>query len=73
MQEQDRDVLRESVRVLDQASMEVKVPGLVKALGLDGILKSQVSRMCQKLSTVVEPSRTRRLTEDYPYIWVDAT
>ena len=50
-----------------------KVDELVKALGLDGISKSQVSRMCQELDAVVEPFRTRQLTEEYPYLWVDAT
>ena len=50
-----------------------KVDELVKALGLDGISKSQVSRMCQELDTVVESFRTRQLTEEYPYLWVDAT
>ena len=50
-----------------------KVDELVKVLGLDGISKSQVSRMCQEFDTVVEPFRTRQLTEEYPYIWVDAT
>ena len=46
---------------------------LVKALGLDGISRSKVSRMCQALDTVVEPFRTRPLTAEYPYLWVDAT
>ena len=50
-----------------------KVDELVKALGLDGISKSQVSRICQELDAVVEPFRTRQLTEEYPYLWVDAT
>jgi transposase-like protein len=50
-----------------------KVDELVKALGLDGISKSQVSRMCQELDAVVEPFRTRRLADAYPYVWVDAT
>ena len=50
-----------------------KVDELVKALGLDGISKSQVSRMCQELDTVVEPFRTRQLADEYPYVWVDAT
>ena len=35
---------------------------------------SQLSRMCQELDTVVEPFRTRQMTEEYPYYtWVDAT
>ena len=50
-----------------------KVDELVKALGLDGISKSQVSRICQELDAVVEPFRTRQLTAEYPYLWVDAT
>ena len=50
-----------------------KVDDLVKALGLDGISKSQVSRMCQELDTVVEPFRTRPLSAEYPYLWLDAT
>ena len=50
-----------------------KVDELVKALGLDGISKSQVSRICQELDAVVEPFRTRRLEAAYPYVWVDAT
>ena len=38
-----------------------KVDELVKALGLDGISKSQVSRICQELDAVVAAFRTRRL------------
>jgi putative transposase len=50
-----------------------KVDELVKALGLDGISKSQVSRICQELDAMVEAFRTRRLTSESPYLWVDAT
>jgi putative transposase len=50
-----------------------KVDDLVKALGLDGISKSEVSRMCAELDPVVEAFRTRPLTGEYPYLWVDAT
>ena len=46
---------------------------LVKALGLDGISKSQVSRLCEELDTEVERFRTRKLEGNSPYIWVDAT
>src|SRR5712671_6909804 len=46
---------------------------LVKALGLDGISKSQVSRLCQELDTEVERFRNRKLEGNYPYIWLDAT
>src|SRR3984893_13675403 len=50
-----------------------RVDDLVKALGLDGISKSQVSRLCEELDTEVERFRTRKLDGNYPYIWLDAT
>ena len=46
---------------------------LVKALGLDGISKSQVSRLCEELDAEVERFRNRKLEGKYPYIWLDAT
>src|ERR671932_1422937 len=46
---------------------------LVKALGLDGSSKSQVSRLCQELDAEVERFRTRTLEGPYPYCWLDAT
>jgi putative transposase len=49
------------------------VDDLVKALGLDGISKSQVRRLREELDTEVERFRTRKLDRNYPYIWVDAT
>jgi transposase-like protein len=50
-----------------------RVDELVKALGLDGISKNQVSLLCQELDTEVERFRTRKLEGTYPYVWVDAT
>ena len=50
-----------------------KVDELMKALGLDGVSKSEVSRICGELDPLVEAFRTRALTTDYPYIRVDAT
>jgi transposase-like protein len=50
-----------------------RVDDLVKALGLEGISKSQVSRVCADLDGVVERFRTRRLEGRYPYLWLDAT
>jgi putative transposase len=50
-----------------------KVDDLVKALGLDGISKSQVSRLCEALDVEVERFRSRRLEGEYPYVWLDAT
>src|SRR5450756_277829 len=50
-----------------------KVDDLVQALGMNGISKSQVSRICQELDAEVERFRTRKLEGDYPYVWLDAT
>lgn len=50
-----------------------KVDDLVKALGLDGISKSEVSRICAELDPVVEAFRTRPLVGEHPYVWLDAT
>jgi putative transposase len=50
-----------------------RVDDLVQALGMNGISKSQVSRLCQELDGEVERFRTRKLEGDYPYVWLDAT
>ena len=50
-----------------------KVDELVRVLGVDGISKSEVSRICAELDTAVEAFRARPLTGEYPYVWVDAT
>lgn len=50
-----------------------RVDELVQALGMQGISKSQVSRLCQELDGEVERFRTRRLEGPYPYVWLDAT
>jgi len=49
-----------------------KVDALVKALGLSGIDKSKVSRICKELDQAVEQFRQRELQESYPYVWLDA-
>jgi putative transposase len=50
-----------------------KVDDLMRALGLDGISKSEVSRICGELDTAVAAFRTRALTSEHRYLWVDAT
>ena len=49
-----------------------KVDDLLKALGLTGIDKSKVSRICKELDDVVEQFRNRPLEGEYPYLWLDA-
>jgi putative transposase len=51
-----------------------RVEDLVEALGVDGLSKSQVSRICAALDTEVEAFRNRSLADmAYPYLWLDAT
>jgi len=49
-----------------------KVDDLVQALGLSGVDKSRVSRICRELDGVVEQFRQRPLEGTYPYGWLDA-
>jgi len=50
-----------------------KVDALIKALGLEGISKSQVSRICAELDADIERFRTRPIEQPVPYLWLDAT
>ena len=50
-----------------------RVDDLVRALGLEGISKSQVSRLCAELDGEVARFRGRRLEGPHPYVWLDAT
>ena len=50
-----------------------KVEDLVQAMGLEGISKSEVSRICARLDGQVEAFRGRPLVGRYPYLWLDAT
>src|SRR6266545_1681697 len=50
-----------------------RVDDLVQALGMNGISKSQVSRICEGLDAEVEQFRSRGLEGSYPYVWLDAT
>jgi transposase-like protein len=49
------------------------VDDLVKALGMDGISKSQVSRLCEELDEKVHAFLERPIEGDWPYLWIDAT
>lgn len=50
-----------------------KVADLLRAMGLEGVSKSEVSRICQALDEQVDVFRNRPLTQRYPYLWLDAT
>ena len=49
-----------------------KVDRLVEQMGLRGLSKDQVSRMCRGLDEQVELFRARPLEGAYPYLWLDA-
>ncbi|HLI11592.1 MAG TPA: IS256 family transposase [Alphaproteobacteria bacterium] len=49
------------------------VDDLVKAMGMTGISKSQVSRLCEEIDERVKAFLNRPLEGDWPYLWIDAT
>ena len=49
------------------------VDELVKALGMTGISKSQVSRLCEDIDERVGAFLSRPIEGDWPSIWIDAT
>jgi transposase-like protein len=49
------------------------VDDLVKAMGMTGISKSEVSRLCGEIDERVQAFLDRPLEGDWPYLWLDAT
>jgi transposase-like protein len=49
------------------------VDDLVKAMGMSGISKSQVSRLCGEIDDKIQTFLNRPLEGDWPYVWLDAT
>jgi len=49
------------------------VDELVKAMGMTGISKSQVSRLCGEIDDKVHTFLNRPLEGEWPYLWLDAT
>ena len=49
------------------------VDDLVKAMGMSGISKSQVSRLCEEIDDKVKAFLGRPIEGDWPYLWIDAT
>jgi len=49
------------------------VDDLVRALGMDGVSKSEVSRLCEEIDDKVKPFLGRPIEGDWPYVWLDAT
>ena len=49
------------------------VDDLVKAMGMTGISKSQVSRLCEEIDERVNAFLSRPIEGEWPYLWIDAT
>ena len=49
------------------------VDDLVKAMGMEGISKSQVSRLCGEIDERVQSFLTRPIEGEWPYVWLVAT
>jgi putative transposase len=49
------------------------VDDLVKAMGMEGISKSQVSRLCAEIDERVQTFLHRPIEGEWPYLWLDAT
>jgi putative transposase len=50
-----------------------KVDDLVRALGMEGVSRSEVSRICAELDAEVKAFRERPIEQAHPYLWLDAT
>src|SRR5215469_4690367 len=49
------------------------VDDLVTAMGMSGVSKSQVSRLCGEIDDKIKTFLDRPLEGDWPYLWIDAT
>jgi transposase-like protein len=63
--------------VIQEASIQGvstrSVDELVKALGMSGISKSQVSRLCEEIDDRVKAFLDRPIEGNWPYLWLEAT
>ncbi len=50
-----------------------RVDDLVQAMGLSGISKSTVSKLCKDIDERVQAFLDRPLSGEWPYLWLDAT
>jgi putative transposase len=50
-----------------------RVDELVQAMGLSGISKSTVSKLCKDIDERVGAFLDRPLSGEWPYLWLDAT
>jgi putative transposase len=75
------DARRASEKALVAVIQEAYVQGvstrsvdeLVKSMGMSGISKSQVSRLCEDIDVRVKAFLNRPIEGSWPYLWIDAT
>ena len=72
-------------RTVEKALVSVRKPGsaasppaafdelVVQAMGMTGISKSSVSKLCKDIEERVNSFLTRPLEGEWPYLWLDAT
>src|SRR5579864_1601318 len=58
---------------LSAARLTRSVDDLVRAMGMEGISKSQVSRLCGEIDERVQTFLNRPIEGEWPYVWLDAT
>jgi hypothetical protein len=49
------------------------VNDLVKAMGMSGVFKSEVSRLCAEIDERVHAFLDHPMEGDWPFVWLDAT
>ena len=54
-----------------QGILTRSVDDLVKAMGMSGISKSQVSRLCEEIDVKAKAFLDRPIEGEWPYVWVD--
>ena len=59
--------------IIPEPSHEQDPDGLVKAMGMTGISKSQASRLCTEIDDRVDAFLERPIDGAWPYLWLDAT
>jgi len=70
----ERACSRSSVEAYVSGVSTRRVDGLVRAKGIEGLSRSEVSRMCAPLDAEVQAFRSRSLAEiAVPYLWLNAT
>ena len=69
-----RDLIRgNDISACQLVQAQLATDDLVKAMGMSGISKSQVSRLCEEIDERVKAFLDRPIEGDWPYLWIDAT